>query len=91
MPDETKAPENVPYIVYESTQARNERHIKRLWVALIVAITAIFACNAIWIWYINQYDFTSYEYQQDGQGVNIIGDRNGVTQYGTTAESEDTD
>jgi hypothetical protein len=89
--NEVKSAENVPYIVYESCMSRAERHIKRLWIALIVAITAIFACNAIWIWYINQYDFTSYEYQQDGQGVNIIGDRNGVMQYGTTAESESTD
>jgi hypothetical protein len=89
--NEEKSTESVPYIVYESCMARAERHIKRLWIALIVAITTIFACNAIWIWYINQYDFTSYEYQQDGHGVNIIGDRNGVTQYGTTAESEGTD
>lgn len=41
-----KAPD-VPYIVYEGEQARNERHIKRLWVALIVAIIALFASNAL--------------------------------------------
>ena len=88
---EVKKPDSVPYIVWESSAARAERHIKRLWIALIVAIVAIFACNAVWIWYINQYDFTSYDYTQDGQGVNIIGDRNGVMQYGAETESENPD
>lgn len=31
-----------------------------------------------WLEYLEQYDFESYEYSQDGQGLNIIGDKNGV-------------
>lgn len=69
-------PESVPYIVYEGEMARQERHIKRLWVALMVAIVSCVIIVGVFIWYINQYDFTSYE--QDGQGVNIIGNMNGV-------------
>lgn len=88
-PNTTRKPDAVPYIVYETELARQERHIKRLWIALIVAIiVAIIACVAIFaghIWYLNQYDFASYE--QDGQGVNIIGDGNGVDYDVPTLES----
>jgi len=71
-----KTPENVPYIVHETEIARQERHIKRLWIALFVAIFACVAITGGFLWYLNQYDFESYE--QDGSGVNIVGDGNGV-------------
>ena len=83
--------ESIPYIVYEAEMSRNERHVKRLWVALIITIILIFASNAIWVWYISQYDFESYDYSQDGQGVNIIGDGNGVDYNGSEDESAKTD
>lgn len=70
--------ESVPYIVYEGTVARHERTIKRLIIALVISIILIFASNAIWLHYIQQYDFQSYEYSQDGEGVNVLGDGNGV-------------
>lgn len=71
---------SVPYIVYESAQARSERHLKRLVIALVVAIVLIFASNAAWLWAWCQYDYCSEEtvYTQDGHGVNIIGDENHV-------------
>ena len=49
----------------------------------------IFASNFMWLAYINQYDFESYsyEYQQDGRGLNIIGNGNGVNTNGTEIES----
>ena len=75
-------PDSVPYIVHEAEIARQERHIKRLWIALIVAIVACVAITGGFIWYLNQYDFTSYE--QDGQGVNIIGNSHGGDCNGTT-------
>lgn len=72
----------VPYIVYEGEQARNERNIKRLVTALIIAIVLIFASNAAWLYAWMQYDYlyesTTYSYEQDGLGTNIIGDRNRV-------------
>ena len=77
---EIKKSEPVPYIVHESAQARNERAVKRLVIALIVAIALIFASNAAWLYAWMQYDYASEEtvteYKQDGEGLNIIGDRN---------------
>lgn len=76
---------NVPYIAYESAQARSERHIRRMLAALIVAVVLMFLSNALWLWAWVQYDYTSETtttettYQQDGQGLNIIGDSNNVT------------
>lgn len=69
-------PDTVPYIVFEGEIARQERHIKRLWIALITAIVAIVLIVGGFLLYLNQYDFASY--QQDGEGVNIVGDGNGV-------------
>lgn len=56
---EIKTAEPVPYIVHESAMARNERAVKRLVIALIVAIALIFASNAIWLYAWMQYDYTS--------------------------------
>lgn len=86
---ETHAPESVPYIAHESSMARMERQIKRLWIALIVCIALIFASNAGWLIYESQYETVeySYDYQQDGQGTNIIGNGNDVNN-GATTEGE---
>jgi hypothetical protein len=83
--------QDVPYIVYEGEQARSERHIKRLWIALIIVICALFLSNAVWLWCWMQYDYTSEEtvYSQDGQGTNIIGDFNDVTESGQAQENKD--
>lgn len=78
-------PENVPYIVHEAEIARQERHIKRLWIALLAAIAACVAITVGFLLFINQYDFQSY--QQDGQGVNIIGSLNGVDYDGPASTS----
>lgn len=66
--------QQIPYIAYEAEQARNERHIKRLIVALIISIALIFASNAIWLWAWCRYDYSSEDisYSQDGQGINNI-------------------
>ena len=76
--DECVEDTRVPYIVYEGEQARNERHIKRLIIALVITIILLFSSNAIWIWYMSGFDIETYDYTQDGVGVNIIGNRNGV-------------
>ena len=70
--------EPVPYIVHESAMARQERTIKRLIITLMVIIFLWFATIGGFVWYLNQYDFESYVYEQDGEGLDIIGDRNGV-------------
>lgn len=78
--------ENVPYIVYEAEMTRSERQIKRLWIALIVAIALIFASNVVWLMYINQYDFESYGLSTEGGGnANYIGQDGDI--YNGTSES----
>lgn len=68
----------VPYIVYESSMARAERQHKRLWIALIVAVVMIVVTNIAWLYFWNSYEYVGDEttYTQEGEGVNIIGDRN---------------
>lgn len=70
----------------EIMSALYERTIKRLWIVLIIAIVALFVSNALWIGFVSQYDFESYEYSQDGEGINIIGESNEVN-YGTETQS----
>lgn len=73
---------NIPYIVYESTLATSERHIKRLIVALVICIALLFISNGLWLYYESQYNYVSTEesttYSQDGEGTNIIGSLNEV-------------
>ena len=46
----------IPYIAFESSQARLERVNKRLWIALLVLIVALVGTNAGWIIYENQFE-----------------------------------
>lgn len=77
---------DVQYIVFEGELARAERHIKRLWIALIVAIVALLCSNLAWLYYESQFETISYS--QDGAGLNNIntGSQGGV--YGEESESE---
>ena len=86
---------NVPYVVHEAEVSRQERQIKRMWVALIVLAVALFLTNLTWIGVFSSYDYesTSEEiiYQQDGEGTNIIRDSNEVnngTENNDTQENE---
>lgn len=93
--DKAVIPNVVSYVAFESVQARNERHIKRLWITNLVLIALLFLSNAIWLWFYSGYDFETYDYEQDGSGINIIGDDNEeVKQYGaesTSAKDDQTD
>lgn len=62
----------VSYLVYESSQARSERTIKRLIIALIMTIILLFLSNAIWIHEWSQYEYDEIAYEQDGDGLNSI-------------------
>ena len=81
------APENVPYIVHESSMARMERQIKRLWITVLVLIVMLVATNGAWILYESQFSDieTTIEAEQDGSGVNIVS--GGDLDYG--AEGKD--
>ena len=71
---------DIPYLVYEATQARNERAVKRLVTALIIAIALMFASNAFWLYAWLQYDYIETEEQlkvhittEGGGDANYIG------------------
>lgn len=86
--DNAQQPDSVPFTVHENEMMRAEIHMKRLWIALIVAIAACVAITAGFLIYFNQYDFAEYDFTQDGKGINIIGDSNGVDYGGPAFESE---
>ena len=81
------APENVPYIVHESSMARMERQIKRLWITVLVLIVMLVATNGAWILYESQFSDieTTIEAEQDCSGVNIVS--GGYLDYGAEGES----
>ena len=87
------APESVPYIVHESSMARMERQIKRLWIALLVVVMMLFASNTGWFIYESQ--FETFYYEQDGEGINNVnlgeqGDLNNGTEGKVQEEEEST-
>lgn len=68
-----KAAEPVPYIVHESDMARQERTIKRLWIALILVIVLLVGSNCAWIYYNSQFEDVSVEQEVDtGNGDAIV-------------------
>ena len=72
---EIKKTEPVPFIVHESAQARNERTVKRLVIALIVLALLWFATIGIGVYAWMQYDYTSEESVVD------VDANDGVTNY----------
>lgn len=70
------APENVLYIVHESSMARMERQIKRLWITILVLIFLLVGTNGAWLWYNSQFETVetiTEEYQADASdGGNAI-------------------
>lgn len=73
----------VPYLVYEGTQARNERTIKRLIIVIVVTILLLFASNALWLYEWCQYDYEAEEIIIDSRygSANYVG-RDGDAIYG---------
>lgn len=79
----------IPYFAFEGEMARSERHIKRLWIAIIVLAFVTVITNVMWIWYISQYDFSSYDYEQSNEdGVNVVGEDNEVD-YGISKSDKE--
>lgn len=76
--------ENTYYLMYESATARAEVREKRQWKVIVLLILLLVVSNLCWLYNWCQYDYvgttTETTYTQDGQGVNIIGDSNDVTE-----------
>lgn len=77
----------IPFAVHESAMGRAERVIKRQWIAIILLICMLFGAFGLFVWYESLYETISYDYAQDGQGTNIIGDSNEVNN-GAEIESQ---
>jgi len=89
--------ETVPYIVFEGEQARNERHIRRLWIALIIAIVlgiaATLISNVLWLSAWTAYDYSSedIEVKSDTGTANFIGRDGDITNGEYSCETENAD
>lgn len=86
--------DKIPYVVYESAMTRADRHIKRLVIALVVAILMIFASNAIWLYSWMQYDYVSAEHtttvDAEGSGIaNYIGSTGDITNGKDYSKTQD--
>ena len=80
----------VPYVVHESAMARQERQIKKLWIAIILSVALIFASNALWLWARMQYDYESYEITADGDSnANYIGQDGNIYNGGFDKSEEE--
>ena len=77
------APESVPYIVHESSMARMERQIKRLWITILTLIFLLVGSNCVWILYENQFKDIEIV-QENADGYNSFIGNDGDIVYGET-------
>lgn len=83
----------IPYIVYESAEAKAERTVRRLVIALVLAVAMLFASNALWLHAWMQYDYADDSVEIDaGSGTaNYIGEDGDITNGEDNSAQEDTD
>ena len=77
------APESVPYIVHESSMARMERQIKRLWITILTLIFLLVGSNCVWILYENQFEDIEIVHE-NADGYNSFIGNDGDIVYGET-------
>lgn len=88
----------VPYIVHRDAMADNRWVIKRITIALIVAVVLMFVSNGLWLYAWLQYDYSTVgdeviaDVNSAGDGVaNFTGGNGGVIYgegYGDTPDLE---
>lgn len=66
----------IPYFVHEGIIVRFERTIKRLIIALIIAVVLMFASNAAWL-----YSWMQYDYVSEGTVTTVDSDGDGIANY----------
>lgn len=68
---------SVPYVVHEGILSRMERSNKRMLIALIIAVTLLFASNALWL-----YEWTQYDYCGDTTSKDVtLESKDGIANY----------
>lgn len=81
--------DNLLKYIYEGVEARNERTIKRLAIALIIAIVLMFASNALWLWAWSSYDYSSSTEQSVDLSTDGGGDANYIGNNGEIINGKD--
>lgn len=66
----------VDFIVYEANEARHERTVKRLIIALVISAILMFASNALWLW-----AWTSYDYSNEETSYVDVDGKDGTANY----------
>lgn len=49
----------VPYVVYEASEERSNKLIRRLLLSLLIVVIMLFASNALWLYAWLQYDYVT--------------------------------
>lgn len=88
-----ETPASVPYVVYRDAIDDNRWVVKKLVVALIVAIALLFVSNMAWLIAWNLYDYSSETItttvDSDGEGIaNYTGGDGGVNTYGESFSNQ---
>lgn len=91
MDNDNNKMQSVPYVVYESAIATSERAYKRVWSVLIISIIINLLISGLFVWERLQYDYVGDEvhYEQNGDGNNVIGDRNRVNSIESEVDYQD--
>ena len=84
----TEDVKDVSYIVFESTIARFDRVIKRLWISILILVFLLVGTNVAWIYYESQSDTveeTTVTQEADGESNNsFVGGDNNVGETGSS-------
>lgn len=77
--------DTISVAAHETIMAREDKKNRRLIWVVVLLIVALVATNIAWLVVWNSYEYVdeTYEYIQDGRGINIIGDDNEATQHGS--------
>ncbi len=82
---------SIPYIAFEAEMVRHERTIKRLVIALVICVVMIFASNAAWLMFFNQFDIQTETvmFDTDKGGDNSYIGASGVIHNGKNDSEKD--
>ena len=87
---ETNQNTQVPFLVYDSTVARFERTIEKLWILCIIVIVLLIGTNAFWIYYENQFeDITVTQEVDNDEGNTNVSGIGGISNGESEADSTD--
>ena len=85
---------DVSYIVFESTLARLDRVIKRLWIVILILVFLLVGTNIGWLYYQSQFETVTETTTQDVKQDTKDGGNNsfvGGDNYGSSKDSNSND